>query len=287
MLLTDWLSVALRGLSFLAMAQAAGALLFLVRGGARLGPALQPIRRHARRWIIAGLLLVPAQYLLEAGRMAGQVSGVLDTDLQRFVLGTPAAGTAGVRVAALALLAAALGMSRTRSVALVLSLAGIALLAISFPLTGHTRVAPERWLLAPMLALHVLVVCFWFGALRPLLLVARHESAATAARVVAGFSRAATLLVPALMVSGVIIAVWLLPGFDALASSYGRGLLAKTAAFAALMVLASLNKWRLAPLLASGGTAARQRFSRTVQAEWLIIAAVLLGTAALTMLTSP
>lgn len=287
MLLTDWLSVALRGLSFVAMAQAAGALLFLYSGRVRLGPAVQPIRRHARGWIIAGLLLVPVQYALEAGRMAGQVGGILDPDLQRFVLGTPAAGTAGARVAALTLLAAALGMGRTRPVAFAASLVGVALLASSFPLTGHTRVAPERWLLAPMLALHVLVVCFWFGALLPLLLVARHEAAATAARVVAGFSRMATLVVPALLLSGVFIAALLLPGFDALASGYGRGLLAKAAAFAVLMGLASLNKWRLGPLLEHGGTEARQRFIRTVQAEWLIIAAVLVGTAALTTLAAP
>jgi len=287
MLPADLLAIALRGLSFLAMAQAAGAALFVLQFGGQLEAARESIRRHAHWCVGAGLLLVPAQYAMEAGRMAGRMTGVVDLELQRFVLGGPAPRVAALRLLGLVLLAAALRYPTRRAGAGMATATGVAALAGSFALIGHTSGSPQRWLLAPLLALHLLIVCYWFGALRPLVLVVRGESPATAARVVACFSRTATWVVPALLLSGAVIAASLLPDLDALASAYGGGLLAKSAAFSLLMLLAALNKWRLAPALESGGLSARQRFVRSIQAEWLVIAIVLLGTAALTMLASP
>lgn len=287
MLPADLLAITLRGLSFLAMAQAAGAALFLLQFGAHLEAARESIRRRARWWVGAAVLLVPAHYAMEAGRMAGRVAGVFDPDLQRFVLEGPAPRAAAVRLLGLVLLAAALRFKASRAGAAMATALGVAALAGSFALIGHTSLSVQRWLLAPLLVMHLFIVCYWFGALRPLVLVVRGESPATAAHVVARFSRTATWVVPALLLSGAVIAASLLPGIDALASAYGSGLLAKTVAFSALMLLAALNKWRLAPALESGGPSVRRRFVRSVQAEWLVIAGVLLGTAALTMLASP
>jgi putative copper export protein len=53
-----------------------------------------------------------------------------------------------------------------------------------------------------------------------------------------------------------------------------------------LMGLAALNRWRLGPALAAAGAPAARRFCVEVTIEWLIIAAVLFGTAVLTTFRS-
>jgi putative copper export protein len=164
---------------------------------------------------------------------------------------------------------------------------GAVLIAGSFAATGHTSDSPERWLLGPFLALHLLIVEFWFGALLPLLLVTRHEPAAVAARIVQRFSRLATWTVPLILLAGVLIAARLLPDFGALLQPYGLGLSLKLLAFALLMGLAAVNRWRLAPALEHGGSAAARRLRDSVGTELVLIAAVLMGTATLTTFWSP
>jgi len=53
------------------------------------------------------------------------------------------------------------------------------------------------------------------------------------------------------------------------------------------MVPAVLNKWRFGPRLASGDPAAAFGLQRAIAVEWLLIAAVLIGTAAMTSLFAP
>ena len=58
-------------------------------------------------------------------------------------------------------------------------------------------------------------------------------------------------------------------------------------AFAILLALATLNKWRLAPRIGAGDGAAAAAFRRSVLAEWLLIAGVLAATAIMTGYFSP
>ncbi|MEO8314668.1 MAG: CopD family protein [Pseudomonadota bacterium] len=284
-MIPDLLSATLRAVSFITMAQTAGSVLFLGLFDSALETSQHRIRRTARAAALIGLIVLPAQFALEAGRMAGSLGGVLDLELQRFSLTTPSATVLAVRVAGMVLLV--VFAKPAGNVARTIGLLGVLLIAVSFALIGHTATSPMRWLLGPLIVLHVLVVCFWFGALRPLLQVVALETASTAARVVERFSKVATLAVPLILIAGVIIAAWLLPDSAALQSSYGMGLVAKALVFALLMALATFNKWRLGPLLATGNARVRHRFSLAVGAEWVLIAATLSGTAILTTFLSP
>jgi putative copper export protein len=133
----------------------------------------------------------------------------------------------------------------------------------------------------------VAIVCFWFGALWPLLRVAGAEPADVAARVVGRFSWLASRLVPGILLAGIVLMAGLLPDMRALRDGYGLALLVKLGAFALLMWLAAWNKWRLGPALARGGAGARRRFALAVGTEMIVIAVVLAGTAVLTTFGSP
>jgi copper resistance protein D len=294
--LVDALSVVLRALSFLALFQAAGIAIFLAFFGGGLTTSTQGIRRVGvvAAWI--ALPLVVGHYALEPARMAGELAGTMDPTYQGMVMDSSLSVVLALRVTGLALVllglrvqaATALGLLDSRSrAAKALGLIGAALIAASFAFMGHTVTHANRWLLDAMLLVHLLVVAFWFGALLPLHRVSALESAPVAGRVVEEFSRRAIWLVPGLLLAGVILAAGILPSVAALSTTYGELLLTKVGGFAVLMILATLNKWTYGPLLARGDDEAARGFRVTVLGEYVIIAAVLCVTAAMTTFYSP
>ena len=283
--MADIVAIGLRGLAFAAALQAAGAVLFVRLFGGQLDLSAPPIRRLAVAAGAVALLLTFAHALIEPTRLTGEFASIFDGSLHALLLGSDAGTATAIRVAGLALI---LGGTQQRSApGNAAALIGATLTAASFALTGHTASDEQRWLLAPLLIVHLLVVAFWFGALWPLATVARCEMPAVGGKLIGEFSRLAVRLVPAILIAGTVIAAFLLPDLASLGSSYGRMLLAKVAAFALLLGLAAANKWRFGPGVGRGDRAAVVAFRRTVLAEGMLIFAVVVLTAVMTALFSP
>jgi copper resistance protein D len=314
--MADILYVVLRALSLALQFQAAGAVFFAVAFGPALTISLSSVRSLARVTAVAALCAAAGQYLLEAARMAGDLSGVLDSSLQSMAWASSAGGAFVVKELGLLLILAGMQTSSARLTAerffkssvgtapvlmspalwlrrlssrgfTLVGITGAVLVAASFTLTGHTSTSPRRWLLAPLLLTHLLMVAFWFGALWPLRLVTLRESRERTVRVVALFSAAALWLVPLILVAGVAIAALLLPDLNALRQPYGELLLVKAGLFALLLGLGALNKWRFGPALGGGNLLAGRSFRRMVVAEYVIIVVVLSVTAVMTTFFSP
>lgn len=309
--MVDILSVVLRALSFVLQLQAAGAVFFAAGFGPALTISLSSVRSLARIAAIAGLFAAAGQYIFEAARMAGDMSGVLDGSLQAMAWNSSTGGAFSVRELGLLLIVAGMQTSSVRITAerffksstamspglwlkrlssrgfTIAGVGGAVLVAASFTLTGHTSTSGWRWLLAPLLLAHLLIVAFWFGSLGPLYLVTLRESRERAARVVALFSSAAFWLVPLILAAGVAIAVLLLPSVAALWQPYGLIVIAKGCLFAVLLALAAFNKWRFGPALGNGDLSAGRVFRRMVIAEYVLIVAVLCATAVMTTFFSP
>lgn len=307
----DILSVVLRALSFVLQLQAAGAVFFAAAFGPALTVSMNGVRSLARVAATAALFVVAGHYVLEAARMAGDLSGMLDSALQDMVWTSTAGGAFAVRELGLLLIIAGMQNTSARLTAerffksstgmsaavwvkrlssrgfTVVGVTGAVLVAASFALTGHIAANPRRWVLAPLLLTHLLIVAFWFGALWPLCVATLREPPERAARVVALFSAAAFWLVPLILLAGVAMAALLLPDGTALARPYGEIVIAKGALFAVLMGLAGLNKWRLAPALGRGDLLAGRSLRRVVISEYVIIVLVLAITAVMTTFFSP
>lgn len=274
----DALSIVLRSLSFIAIFQAAGMAMFLALFGRSIGDGTAAsLTRAARVAAAVGLVLVVAHFSLEPARMSGSLAGLQDRSLWELVLGTSSATALIWRLAGLAVL----------TVARPLALIGAAMVLASFTQTGHTTVFSPRLLLASLLFVHVAIVAFWFGALLPLAVVARRESAPSAVQIVERFSRIAVWWVPCLLGVGLLLAALLSGSWQALQSPYARLLTVKIALFASLLILAALNRSRFGPALARGDAGSRRAFSRTLVVEFVLIAAALSATATLTTLYSP
>lgn len=285
LLLPDLLSAALRGLSFIALLQAAGAAIFLAVFGRSLEKSAGAVARVARVAALAALVLLPLQFCLEAARMTGNLAGVLDLQMQRFALGTPGARVLLLRLAGLVLILTSL--SHPAGFHRIVGAAGALAIGASFAMIGHTTTADIRWLLAPLVVAHVLIASFWFGALWPLVCVATSEPVPVSSRLIAKFSRIASALVPLILIAGLVIGYRLTGGLEGMWSTYGRIIAAKLLLFVLLMVLAGANKWILGPAMATGDPVAVRRFRICVALEWMLIAIVLVATAVLTTFYSP
>lgn len=289
----DLLSVTLRAAAFVALFQAAGAAFFLAKFGAGLGPSRAPIARLGRLAALTAVPLVLAHQLLDAARMAGEFAGSMDASLQRLAWYSGSGVMHLVQVAGMLLVAVGLRTAQAsrgpRLTAHTLAFAGAVLAMLSFLLTGHTSVHPLRYLLAPLLGLHLLIIAFWFGALAPLCLVLTRDLPAAAVRTMQGFSALAVWLVPLILVAGLGMACLLVPGLAVLQLPYGQLLAVKLAGFGTLMGFAILNRSRLVPALANahraGSTARALR--RSIATEYGVLVAVLAVTAVLTSYFSP
>jgi putative copper export protein len=288
--MADALSVALLALTFLLVLQAAGIALFVAIFAGRLSASLPGVRRIGRLSAVLAIAAAAGHYVLRAGRMAGDLSGIWDRSLQMLVLHSASAAQLALQTLGLVLvlvgLRAGTGAARA-ALAQTAGTVGATLAVVAFALTGHTVVSPARWLLVIALTAHALVVAFWLGALLPIRLATLRESPLDAAKLVADFSAIATWLVPVILLAGLLLALGLVPSLATFRQPYGELLLVKLAGFGLLMLLAAANRWRLAPAIGRGQGRAGAALRRSIEAEYVLIAGVLAATAVMTTFFSP
>ncbi len=281
----DSVSVVLRALWFVLLFQAAGAALFVAFSGPGLDQSGAGIRRVGVSAAVLAIVFLCGHYSLEAARMAGDFSGVVDASLQGLVLRSSTSEALVLRLAGMGLVIMSLHTRATRSRAV--GLIGPLLAGVAFTLTGHTSDHSHRPLLALLLLSHAMIAMFWFGSLWPLWLVSARESREKAGQLVQSFSALAVWVVPFLLVAGLAMTAILVPGWNTFGQPYGELLIVKGVLFACLMGLAAANKRRFGPGIAAGVPSAAPRFRRAVVAEGVLICGVLAVTACLTTFFSP
>lgn len=219
-----------------------------------------------RPWLVGlgllGLLLSAIALALLAAAMTGEPPWPIDREAIGMLLSGSAIGTAwetrmiALVVASVAAFAAA-GRALLLSVVVIAS--SVALSTLAWNGHGAMDEGAKGWthLLADIL--HLLAAGAWVGALLGLvLLVARPARRIDTAhltlthRTLHGFGLIGTIVVGTLIVTG-LVNTWLLVGLGNLpklaATLYGQLLLAKLVLFGAMLVLASLNRYRLTPAL--------------------------------------
>lgn len=255
----------LRAAQYAAASVVLGLPAFMLYGGAVFGGQAP---RWARPVVGTGaaalLLLSVAALALQTGMMAGALDQALNLEALGFVIGGTSLGAAYVARAgaALLLVLSVLVLRPGRalwSVALLLAL----IVAASFAWTGHGAATegPGRWLHLTADVLHAVAALIWIGAVFAFVVLATRriegDAAAQAALATAlgGFARVGTLCVAVLLVTGLINSFYLVSvehAFSLGETPYGRLLALKLAAFAAMLGLAALHRFRSTPALERG-----------------------------------
>jgi copper resistance protein D len=282
--------IAARALVYAALLPLAGLPLYLLSAGREIA------QHRALRVSLALLAVIAAAasvwwVLASVAAMAGQPLGSLDREILGAILAATPLGTViGVRLAALlAFIVAALApMGHFRLP--LLALCGSAALA-TCALAGHAGATESVPGLFHRLAdvIHLLAAAMWLGGLAMLLASAlrRNSEPNAFARELTRFARTGTLIVAALILTGVVnslvILGWPLP--PALWSSlWGTVLTAKLALFGAMLALAALNRWRLTPALVARRAGASKHLRRSLMLETGLILAILALVSALGLL---
>jgi copper transport protein len=277
---STWRSQSLRALQTLVWLLALGGVLFraVVQNPGDTG------RVHLRRQILfsasAGLVL-GVLYLTSTA--ADFRAGIPATQLSIVTTGSIVARSSlGVSLAVallgLMLILVSEGVLSRRSLAVAVT--GAVLVAASRVLTGHARAFEPHWLLGLLIALHFLMVGFWYGSIPPLLRIIKSDSAASASVAIDRFSRAAIGAVPVIVLSGLVLIVAYVGSVEAVvATTYGRLFLVKLTLVALVISLAAINKLRLTPALSRGVPGAALRLRQVIVGEFVALtAAVVLAS---------
>jgi copper resistance protein D len=271
-------------------------------------PADMAVRAHLLFYfllpmLVLGILSVSVFFLAQVGAVNQQgVAGMLDQEMGAIMASTALGDGVQWRLNGFFLSTMAVGLlwlgghlpgyqQRLERLALLLVLLATLVFAWSFAILGHTNVLSMDVRL--MLGLHLIAVSVWIGALYPLYRLCsgnRDSDGAVLALLMRDFGRAGWGFVVILLLTGLYLIVALVGSWEALISSgYGRLLLLKLILVTGLLTLGSLNKFRLVPALKDTAQpeAATLRLRRSIIAEMVLAAAILLATATLTTLTGP
>lgn len=226
--------------------------------GAERGSALA-----LRPWLVAlavaGVALSTVQLALLAASMMGTPPWQVDEQAVGMLLADSAMSAAWkARMAALLVAGlAAVAAGRGAWLGVVVASAGVALSALAWTGHGAAGEGAAGWVHLAADVLHLLASGAWVGALLGLvLLLTRPADRVDAAhltlthRALHGFSLVGSVVVGAIVVTGLVNS-WMLVGVGNVANLgatfYGRLLIAKLVLFGAMLGLASLNRFRLAP----------------------------------------
>ncbi|CAN5798616.1 copper resistance protein CopC [soil metagenome] len=249
----DVVAAVLRGLTYLAVLGASGAVLIgsALRRHDEASPVTRLVGGLAGLGVVTSLLQLPIQASLATGRGWGSLteSGVLDLALSDGV--GPALAVTGLALVALVVTT---GLP-FRGAARNLALGGAVAAPLGLVVTGHTRTMSPAAIGFLADAAHVLAGSIWFGGLGALLLVLRRRRAADdaggAAEALATWSGWAGAVVAAVIVAGTTLGWIEVGGLHALTTTtYGRLLLVKVALVALVLAGAAWNRFRLVPALA-------------------------------------
>jgi copper resistance protein D len=284
--LSGWDVAALlaKALAYAATLGAAGAVFFLFYTRTLLDEAqCRRVRRLIGVLTIASAISSGARILVLAGSMNGTFEGMYSSGFTGMILRAGEGRAISLRIVGLAL--CAFGMFANRRL-LTAALMGAIIASVSFAPAGHIHGLHSNTA-SLLLSLHLIFAAFWLGALAPLMMIAKDGNLAQIASTAARFGQLALYGVGVLVIAGTG-QLWILSrdAPDFWSSDYARMMAGKLLAVAALLSVAAFNKLHLTPRLAAHREAAT-RFQRSLQLEMLLVAMILLITAALTTITGP
>ncbi|MGD9866004.1 MAG: copper resistance CopC/CopD family protein [Pseudodonghicola sp.] len=231
---------------------------------------------------IAGTAISPGLQGLDA--LGATMSRLFDLLMWSTGMGTSYGHTVLVMLVALA--CALLALVARDALARLLSLIGLLTGGVALALSGHASAAEPQWLMRPAVFAHAFAIAFWIGALLPMGLALRADTA-DATAVLRRFSNTIPYVVALLVASGITLAVVQVQQPSALIeTSYGRLLLAKLALLVLLFGLAAFNRWKLTEPAQKNEAAAKRHLVRSIVIETVLVLAIL-GIAAGWRFTPP
>lgn len=238
--------------------------------------------------LLAGLALAASVlgFMLRGAALTGGADGMTNPEMLGLLWQTPVGDVLVYRVAGAVLIIIGVFIPLLGQ---WIALAGGMIALWSFAQIGHVT-ALEATGVRVLLLLHLLGIAFWIGVLGPLRALSRRPAhLGRAATLGHRFGQAASVIVPALILAGLLM-VWFLLGdlWALVTTGYGQTLLIKLMLVGGVLTLAAANKLRFVPAMQAGDERAARHLARSIEIEIAVILVVLAATATLTsVLTLP
>jgi putative copper export protein/mono/diheme cytochrome c family protein len=265
----DPLLITTRALHFTGALSLAGVLGFVVFIAGDLPPRLvRQLRITAQLSAALVLVTAPLWLVLVAENMSADTLRItITSDVPKTVLLDTRFGHAlGLRFAFTLLVPPLIAqLGRRRMVDGIAALiATVAVAAIAWQGHAGAELGSDAMIHLAADTTHLIAAALWLGALLPLMMTLRGPAAAGQHYGVARrFSTLGVVCVATLLPSGVLNMHYLVGSFPALIGTvYGRILLLKLALVLAMLVLASVNRWKLVPRLATQDGNTSHRIAR-------------------------
>ncbi|MEO0753002.1 MAG: CopD family protein [Pseudomonadota bacterium] len=275
-------AVATKALLYFGVLTSGGLVLIRYVFAFEITSVLSAMRRFGLLCALVGFFAAIASFALRGAALTGDASGLIDPEILGLMWQTPVGTALVFRLAGMVLLLTGLLIG-----GIGWSVAGIgALISVwSFATIGHVSDDGAFWLKVLLMA-HLIAVSFWIGILLPLKRLADNaQSVEIAGQLGHRFGQIATAVIPVLIAAGLVLGWTVLGSWANLFTTpYGLALIAKLCSVGVLLALGAMNKIRIVPGLVSGNAAAAANLSKSLKIEWVVFAAVLLATAALTTL---
>jgi putative copper export protein len=255
----------------------------LAAGGAFARESLRPeahAARTLRRVTRIGAVVTIAGTVFALVVLVLRLGEGLDATILGAVLGSNVGGAAALRLTGACLLLFVPGDDEGVFNRGMQSLAAV--LAVgSFAFSGHA--AAEGLWPGIIAAVHVALVAWWIGALLALRQAGRTAELRALLR---RFSALALWMIGALATAGTLLVAILIDVAAGL-TPYARNLAVKLAIVAIVLGVAAYNRFALTKAIEAGDATAAAKLARTIDAELVLIGAILIATAIMTTYSSP
>ena len=223
---------------------------------------------------------------LVAMQMSGRSLAALDRPTIAAVLGSTVFGRAWVLRSVLALALAGMWPAvatqtppQRRWARVAVLVAGALLASLTWSGHANAQVGLDGAMHHLSDSSHLLAAGAWLGGLAPLAALLRQTIAlpnkralASCASTVVRFGNAAALCVAALVMTGIVNALYLLPDLDSLfGTSYGQLLLLKICVFVVMLAIAAMNRRRLTPEMSRSREGAARRARTASSLRWNVL----------------
>lgn len=273
-------------------AAAGGAFFFALFSGRLSAQENTSIKNFISIAGIVGILLSLFRICIMSATMTGDIAGLLDGSMIQMVVESTEGPATGLHVVGLLSIVVLMRRSSMKQWAHIVACIGAVIAVASFALVGHAGevvITPQiKWLPQFLVALHLVTVAFWLGALWPLHRLTYGDSLPHIATTSHRFGQCAAVAVGILLLCGVWL-LWIILGTPTAlwSSEYGTLFVIKMFWVALLLALAALNKTRLTPQLLAGNWSAIRPLRFSIRLEIVLAALILTTTAILTTAVGP
>lgn len=258
----------------------------LAAGAVFASATLQPsadLTSFLQQLVRKGAWLTIGASLLAAAALVLRLGDAVDAEILSAVFMSNVGAAIGLRFAGCVLLLVT-PIDEADAFARGMQISAAVLVLASFLFSGHA--AAEGIGLGVVAALHVGLAGWWLSALVAMRRAGARDSS-TAVSLVRRFSALAILAVGALILAGGLLIAVLVEFSPFELTTYVRNLAIKLAVVAAVLALASYNKFVLTARVLANDAGALLKLRRAIDAELVLVVCVLIATAIMTTYSSP